>query len=205
MTNSFAWVSHDRGRSEELVREREKACWDWLFRGKKPDDIEQKLNDVLPVQVRAVLVPSRVSIIIVNLTDPVEMVGAIREVLHAMSALYDVELTVWHSDTQNESLPMMSPLQRRKGAVSPREQYCFEILFGGMGLKDIVNKLNIVWLNDDIKAVFISANKSIIIVDKKDPVSIVTQAQELLRTINSGYDIKLVEAPKTKLPLMQAV
>lgn len=205
MTNSEAYVHHNRGLSTpELVRKREKEAWDFIFSKKNSGYIEDKLNDVLAIQARAVIVPAKSQIIVVNLSDPDGTVGAINEALSQINTSHEAELCGWTEEGKIAYQKKVIP-ERVKHLLTEEEIFCFKILFEGKSLQGIEDTLNIVWLPGHLKAKIIPAKKTIILVDAKDPSSLVREANELLRGINSGFYIKLKFRESEKYPLMQVV
>ena len=207
MTNSEAYTYHNRGYSEELVKIREKEAYDLLVPKVKRNDkqyIGDKINDILATQIKVVIVPAKSQIIVVNLADPEVIVSAINEVLSQIDTTHEVELHGWTEEGKIAYEQKVIP-ERVKRSLTPDEIFSFKILFEGKSIQNIEDLLNIIWLPDHLKAKIIPAKKTVIIVDAKDPASIVTEANELLRGINSGFFIKLVFRQSEKYPLMQVV
>lgn len=207
MTSSEAYTYHNRGYSEELVKIREKEAYDLLVpKGKRNDKqyIEDKINDILATQIKVVIVPAKSRIIVVNLADPEGIVSAINEALSQIDTTHEVELHGW---TEEGKIAYEQKVisERVKHSLTPDEIFCFKILFEGKSIQAIEDLLNIIWLPDHLKAKIIPTKKTVIIVDAKDPTGIITEANELLRGINSGFFIKLVFRQSEKYPLMQVV
>ncbi|MEK7228050.1 MAG: hypothetical protein AAB681_01695 [Patescibacteria group bacterium] len=207
ITNSIAYTYHSRGFSEELVKKREKEAFDFLFPKSKVNNkqyIEEKLNDILAIQAKVVIVPAKSQIIVINLADPEGIVSAINEALNQTNTTHESELCGWTEEGEIFYERKVIP-ERTKHPLTPDEIFCFKILFEGKSIQNIEDLLNIIWLPDHLKAKIIPAKKTVIIVDAKDPASIVTEANELLRGVNSGFYIKLVFRQSEKYPLMQVV
>lgn len=207
MTNSEAYTYHNRGYSEELVKIREKEAYSFLIPPNKANDkqyIEDKLNDVLATQIKVVIVPARSQIIVVNLADPEGIVSAINEVLSQIDTSHEAELHGWTEEGKVAYEQKVIP-SRAKRPLTSDEISCFKILFEGKSIQAIEDLLNIIWLPDHLKAKIIPTKKTVIIVGAKDPTGLITEANELLRGINSGFYIKLVFRQSEKYPLMQVV
>lgn len=203
LTDSMEWVAHERGHSTELVRKREKEGWDYLFDGAPPQYIVDKFNDILPLSHKAVIVPARSIVLVLNPYDPEELRNTLQSALSQVSASYDVALAV--SEGPVGSIQVVAPPPRQKRPLLKEENESFFAVFGDLPMKNIQDLINIKWLRDDLKIFFIKTQKEIVVLDNKEPLTVVTRAQQLLKEISSGFGVTLVEADSTKYSLMEAV
>ncbi len=199
------WVEYDRGHSVELVRRREKDCWEWLFRGKTLDFIVRKLSNLLPLNQKAVLLPSKADcVLFANPHRPEEMALALQQLFERERALWDVVLTA-HAWRAPLELPVRTD-QTKRIMLTKKDEACFDVLFQKKNLDFIAAKLNAVWLPDDVRIFFPAAWKEAIVVHRKDLAGAISQAKDLLSRIGSRYDIGLACKEETaRFPFMKAV
>ncbi len=206
MTDSMELVAHDRCGDEELVRKWEKERWDWLFKGKTDDFIRRKLSNLLPMDRKAVLVPTGTSVLIVDPEHAGQMASDINDALRLLRAPIAVTLTARvRGSSDQEPHSIVRSDQTERIVLTEKDALFLSQLFGGRKLKYIADKLNLVWLPCRVKILFPSAWKEVIAVDRRDPLSMVRQAQESLAAIHSRYAIDVVERDTASETFLWAV
>lgn len=210
LTTSKEKVHFNGGATpEDLVPKNQIVCWEFLFKKKSIEYIQNKLNDGLVQGRKVVIVPANnqkvfSESVVLNPHKSESVLTAIRVVLPQKMAGYDVVVKPLE---ENTALPQENPpvVPRQKKALSEKEVYCFETLFGGKNIKTIEDVLNIIWLPPSHKAIIIPSACEVVLYNPKEPESLVVNTQELLEQSNSWFTIELIAAESSKFSLMEAI
>lgn len=209
LTTSKEKVHFDGGTiSEDLVPKNQIACWEFLFKKKSPEYIQEKINNFLPLKMKVVIVPPKSTLVFLNPYKPTSVLGAVQEALQQLETEYDAVIRP-HEARAESAQELLRPL-RKKVSLSEKELYCFTTLFGDeekieTNKQTIQDRLNITWLPGSHKAIIIPSLCEIVFFDPKKPESLVVNTQELLEQVNSWFTVELVASENSKFSLMEAI